>query len=309
MRKISFVIPCYNSEKTIEKVVNEIKCVINKQNKDEYEIILVNDYSKDNVWNKIKEMAKNDKNIKGVCFCKNFGQHSALMAGYRYTTGDIVVSVDDDGQTPIDELYSLIDKLEEGYDVVYASYAHKKHSFARNIGTMLNNFMCEKMLGKAKDIMITSYFVARKFLVDDMIKYDNPYAYVPGLVLRSTKNIASVPVNHRERENGSSGYNFKKLLSLWINGFTAFSVVPLRISILMGGIFSTLGFIYAIYVIINKLINPNVPAGWSSTISIMLLLGGMILVVLGMIGEYVGRIYISINNSPQYIIREKINID
>ena len=307
--KISFVIPCYNSERTIENVVNEIKQTIKSENKDEYEIVLVNDYSKDNVWEKIKQIAKEDTNIKGVNFAKNFGQHSALMAGYKYTTGDIIVSVDDDGQIPVNEVYSLINKIKEGYDAVYASYPDKKHNFARNIGTKLNNFMCEKLLNKPKNLMITSFFACKKFIINEIIKYDNPYTYVPGLVLRTTNNIASVPVQHRAREIGKSGYTFKKLLSLWVNGFTAFSVVPLRISMFIGIICSFLGFIYLIFIIINKILNPVVPLGWSSTTSVILLLGGMILLVLGMIGEYIGRIYISINKSPQYVEKETINIE
>ena len=306
MRKISFVIPCYNSEKTIMNVVNEIKQTVNEKNNDTYEIILVNDFSKDNVWSVIQEACRKDEKIKGICFPKNFGQHSALMAGYREAEGDIIVSLDDDGQTPAKEVYSLIDMLEEGYDVVYASYRHKKHSAARNIGTKLNNYMCEKLLGKPRGLMITSFFAAKKYVIDEITKYKNSYTYIPGLVLRTTANIASVPVNHREREVGVSGYSFKKLLALWMNGFTAFSVVPLRISTIIGMCSAGAGFIYLIYVIINKFVNPSVPVGWSSTTALLLLLGGMILFVLGMMGEYLGRVYISLNNAPQYVVSKKI---
>lgn len=309
MKKISFVIPCYNSEKTIESVINEIKNTMNSRKEYTYEVVLVNDNSKDNVWQVIKKLVENNSNIIGINFCKNFGQHSALMAGYRNITGDIIVSLDDDGQTPVDEVFSLIDKLNEGYDVVYASYPKKKHSWYRNIGTRLNNFMCESLLEKPKELMITSFYVAQRFIIDEMIRYENPFVYVSGLVLRTSKNIASVPVNHRARETGESGYSFKKLLALWINGFTAFSVKPLRISMLMGVSLSILGFIYFIWIFINKMLNPSVPIGWTSTISIVIILGGMILFVLGMIGEYIGRIYISINNSPQYVIKEIIKTE
>lgn len=305
MRKISFVIPCYNSEKTIESVIAEIENTVETRGSDDYEIVLVNDCSKDNVWEKIKSIARQNTHVKGICFSKNFGQHSALMAGYRKATGDIVVSLDDDGQTPADEVYSLIDKLEEGYDVVYASYEHKKHSVARNMGTRLNNYMCEVLLGKPKNLMITSFFAAKKYVIDEIIRYENSYTYVPGLVLRTTRNISSVPVCHREREIGSSGYSFVKLVALWVNGFTAFSVTPLRVSMFMGMGSAVIGFIYLIYVVINKFINPSVPLGWSSTTAILLLLGGMILFVLGMIGEYLGRVYISLNNAPQYVVREE----
>ena len=308
MNKISFVIPCYNSSKTIESVVNEIVTTVNKRD-DEYEIILVNDCSTDDVWNVIKKLRKYNSRIKGICFAKNFGQHSALMAGYNKASGDIVVSLDDDGQTPADEVYSLIDKLNEGYDVVYASYDHKQHSSARNLGTKLNNMMCEKLLGKPKGLTITSYFVAKRFVIDEIKKYSNSYAYVPGLVLRTTNSIASVPVNHRAREEGKSGYSFTKLIALWMNGFTAFSVKPLRISTFIGMMTAVIGFIYCIFILVNKIINPKVPIGWTSTIGVMLLIGGMILFVLGMIGEYLGRAYISLNNSPQYVIKEETDAD
>ncbi len=308
MNKISFVIPCYNSSKTIESVVNEIVTTVNKRD-DEYEIILVNDCSTDDVWNVIKKLRKDNRRIKGICFAKNFGQHSALMAGYNKASGDIVVSLDDDGQTPADEVYSLIDKLNEGYDVVYASYDHKQHSSARNLGTKLNNMMCEKLLGKPKGLTITSYFVAKRFVIDEIKKYSNSYAYVPGLVLRTTNSIASVPVNHRAREEGKSGYSFTKLIALWMNGFTAFSVKPLRISTFIGMMTAVIGFIYCIFILVNKIINPRVPIGWTSTIGVMLLIGGMILFVLGMIGEYLGRAYISLNNSPQYVIKEETDAD
>lgn len=302
--EISFVIPCYNSSKTIKKVVDEIVTVVNYK-KDDYEIILVNDSSTDNVWEVIKQLSKENKRIKGICFAKNFGQHSALMAGYNKSSGDIVVSLDDDGQTPADEVYSLIEKLEEGYDVVYASYENKKHSAARNIGTKINNMMCEKLLSKPKNLTITSYFVARRFVIEEVKKYNNSYAYIPGLVLRTTKAITSVPVKHRARQEGNSGYSFKKLIALWMNGFTAFSVKPLRISSFIGIFTAIIGFIYCIYILINKIVNPLTPVGWSSTIGVILLLGGMILFVLGMIGEYLGRVYISLNNSPQYVIKEE----
>lgn len=302
--KISFVIPCYNSSKTIRGVVDEIVTTVAARG-DEYEIILINDHSTDNVWEVIKKLSQSNNKVKGICFAKNFGQHSALMAGYNKVTGDVIVSLDDDGQTPADEVYSLIDKLDEGYDVVYASYENKKHSSARNIGTKINNIMCEKLLSKPKNLTLTSYFVAKRFVIEEVKKYNNSYAYVPGLVLRTTSGITSVPVRHRERQEGHSGYSLKKLIALWMNGFTAFSVKPLRISSFIGMITAFIGFVYCIYILINKIINPMTPVGWSSTVGVILLIGGMILFVLGMIGEYLGRVYISLNNSPQYVIKEE----
>ena len=305
MSFISFVIPCYRSEKTIEKVIEEIRLTMSKHN-DDFEIILTNDASPDNTLGKIRELADKYDNVTGIDMAKNFGQHAGLMAGMRESKGDIVVFLDDDCQTPADECYKLIDKLNEGYDVVYASYPEKKHSGFRNFGSLVNKKMTEYLLEKPKDLYISSYFAARRYVVDEMIKYANPYPYVIGLVLRTTGNITNVPVNHREREEGRSGYTFGKLMALWINGFTAFSVKPLRIATYMGLISAFFGLLYAIYAVINKFINPAAPLGWTSMIIILLVLGGMILAVLGLIGEYIGRIYISMNNSPQYVIRERI---
>ena len=307
--KISFVIPCYRSEKTIGKVVDEIKEKMKSINQYGYEIILVNDCSPDNTFDVIRRLCMENHNVIGVDHAKNFGQHAALMAGFHFTTGDIVVCLDDDGQTPANEVDKLLYKIEEGYDVVYAEYDKKQHSAFRNFGSNINRKMTEMMLQKPKELYISSYFAAKRFVIDEMMKYQNAYPYVIGLVLRTTKNICNVKVHHRERIEGSSGYSMKKLIALWVNGFTSFSVMPLRIATYGGCCVAFCGFLYAIYTIIRKLVDPERMIGWSSTISIMLILGGFILLVLGMIGEYVGRIYISLNNSPQYVVRSVINFD
>lgn len=301
--QISVVIPCYGSETTIEDVVNEVVQVIEEHNYS-YEIILVNDCSPDKVWSKIKGLCKKYNSVKGICFTKNFGQHAALMAGYRECIGDIIVSMDDDGQTPADELFKLVDTVESGYDVVYATYEDKQHNVFRNVGSKVNNFMCNLLLGKPKRLMVTSYFAAKKFIINEICRYTNSYTYVVGLIFRSTKNIGAVPVKHRARKEGKSGYTFKKLISLWLNGFTAFSVKPLRFATMSGVFIGALGFLYVVYVIFNKLMNPEVPLGWSSTMAAIFIVGGLILFTLGMIGEYLGRVYISINSAPQYVIKE-----
>lgn len=306
MKKVSFVIPCYRSEKTITHVVDEINKTLSESDKYEYEIILINDCSPDGTFDVIKELCAKDSRITGINLAKNFGQHAALMAGFRQVQGDIVVCLDDDGQTPADEVEKLLDKIEEGSDVVYAKYNHKQHSAFRNFGSHVNELMTRMMLGKPKELFISSYFAAKRFIIDEVIRYENSYPYVIGLVLRSTKKITNVEVNHREREVGTSGYTLKKLLGLWFNGFTSFSVQPLRIATIMGGSFAVLGFIYALYTIIKKFVNPAVPLGFSSLMSAILVIGGMVMIMLGLIGEYIGRIYITLNNSPQYVIREVV---
>lgn len=309
MKKISFVIPCYRSELTLEHVVTEIEEKMNEMQEYSHEIILVNDCSPDDTYTVIKRLCAENKHIRGISFAKNFGQHSALMAGLRCSVGDYVVCLDDDGQTPANEVDKLIGKLEEGFDAVYAKYDHKQHSLYRNMGSKMNELMTRMMLGKPKELYVSSYFAVRRFVVEDMIRYENSYPYVIGLVLRATKKITNVSVNHRQREQGSSGYTFKKLISLWFNGFTAFSVIPLRIATAVGGFSACAGFIYGIYTIIKRFVIPDVPMGFSALMSALVFFGGMIMIMLGLIGEYIGRIYICLNNSPQYVIREMIQME
>lgn len=306
-KTISFVVPCYRSEHTLENVVAEICGTMKNMEQYSHEIILVNDCSPDGTWAVIRRLCRENSQITGINFARNFGQHAALMAGLRQSRGEYVVCLDDDGQTPADEVGKLLEKLEEGYDAVYASYAHKQHSLFRNLGSRVNELMTRIMLEKPKELYISSYFAVRRFVVEDMVRYENSYPYVIGLVLRATKNIANVEVNHRERQEGSSGYTLKKLLGLWFNGFTAFSVKPLRIATCIGVLSAMAGFLYGLYTIVKRLINPQVPMGFSSTMAAIVFFGGMVMIMLGMIGEYIGRIYISLNNSPQYVIRERIN--
>lgn len=305
---VSFVIPCYRSEQTIGRVIEEINSTMASLPQYGYEIVLVNDASPDDTFEVIRELCRQQSNICGVNLAKNFGQHAALMAGFHYVRGEIVVCLDDDGQTPASEVGKLLQGIEEGADVVYAKYAHKQHNTFRNFGSKVNELMTRVMLGKPKELYLSSYFAARRFVVEEMLRYTNSYPYVIGLVLRSTKKIINVEVTHREREIGTSGYTVSKLLALWINGFTAFSVKPLRLATVMGVISACGGFLYGIYTIIKKLfINPDVVIGFSALMAAIVFFGGVIMLMLGIIGEYIGRIYISLNNSPQYVIRESID--
>lgn len=304
--RYSFVIPCYRSENTIEIVAEELTEKLKDMHIDDYEIILINDCSPDNVWAKIVALTKQDNHISGINLAKNFGQHAALLAGYAKTTGDFVISLDDDGQAPIDELDKLIDKIGEDFDVVYSYYEEIKQKAYRRFGTWVAAKMAQIMLGAPKDFKGSSFYVARKLVIDEIVKYNNPYPYLLGLTLQVTRKIGYVEVHHRKRLEGVSGYSFKSLVSLWLNGFTAFSVKPLELGTMAGTIFAVVGFFGGIVTIIRKILNPSIVAGWSSMISLMFFIGGMVMLMLGLIGEYVGRIYICINRAPQYVIREEI---
>jgi len=289
---------------TIRQVVDEIKGTMENE---EFEIVLINDASPDNTFDVIRELCVENVNVIGINLNENFGQHAALMAGFHHVNGDIVVCLDDDGQTPANEAGKLITAILQGHDAVYARYEKKRHSRFRNFGSYINELMARILLEKPKDLYISSYFAVKRFIVDEMIKYENPYPYVIGLLLRSTKDIVNVDVCHREREVGKSGYTFGKLIMLWLNGFTAFSVKPLRIATATGFVVAIAGFVYGIVTIIRKLLGLNYILGFSGLMSVLLFLGGLNLIMLGLIGEYIGRIYISLNKSPQFIIREILN--
>ena len=306
MQIISFVIPCYRSSQTLPGVIQEIKDTMKTLKNYEYEIVLVNDSSPDDTFCVITGLCRENDNITGINLARNFGQHAALMAGFHYVKGDVVVCLDDDGQTPACEVGRLLAGIEEGADVVYAKYNHKHHSGFRNFGSHVNEVMTRIMLGKPKDLYVSSYFAAKRFVVDEMIRYEYAYPYVIGLVLRTTKNIVNVEIDHRDRQAGESGYTLKKLLGLWFNGFTAFSVKPLRVATVTGTICALCGFAYGIYTIIKKIFiqPPDLVIGFSALMSVIVFMGGMLMLMLGLVGEYMGRMYVSMNNSPQYVIRE-----
>ncbi len=305
MEKISFVIPCYGSEGTIENVCEEIIKEVGKKKYD-YEIILINDHSYDNVWSVIEKLAKN-KRIKALNLSKNMNKPGALMAGLNFVTGDYVVLLDDDMQCPMNEFWKLFEPIHT-HDVVYAKYQVKKQSKFKNFGSFLNKKMAEFLIGKPKELYFNNFCVIRKYVVDEVIKYNNPFPYVEGLILRVTNDIVNVLLEERERTVGKSNFTFKKMVKMWVNGFTSFSVKPLRMAMYFGFISALIGFIYGIVIIFERISGNIGISGYSSIMAALLFIGGVIMILLGLIGEYVGRIYISINKAPQFVIKERINI-
>lgn len=306
--KLSFVIPCYRSYDTVVDVCDEIINVVSNRDGYDYEIIAVNDCSPDNVMEKLTELAAANNRIKVIDLAKNVGKHCALMAGFHFSSGDYVICVDDDGQCPMDHLWDLLKPLDDGQDVAMAQYGEKAQSKFKNFGSRMNNWMMETFLQKPENIQFANFAAMKSYVVKEIIKYNHPYAYINGLLLRTTKNIVNVPMMERARKVGVGGYTFKKSLALWINGITAFSIEPLRIASYLGVFSAFLGCMVAIIVVIRKIMFPDIYAGWTSLMACMLFLGGIILTVLGLIGEYIGRIYICINEAPQYTIRSTQNI-
>lgn len=308
---LSFVIPCYRSENTIAAVVDEIRNTVKlKSDNYDYEIIAVNDCSPDSVYEVLRGLAAQDNKIRVINFAKNMGKHAAVMAGYSVAKGDYIVNLDDDFQSPVNELWKLMQPFNEDFDVVMADYPQKKQSAFKNFGSRVNSFMVRILLDKPKGMTYENLSIMKRFVAKEMIRYKNPYPYLEGLMLRTTRKIARVPVEERERaDNNKTGYTFRKSFQLMLNGLTAFSVKPLRIATVSGMFFSLFGFIFGIVTIIRKIIHVNTILGYSSLMAALMFIGGLILLVLGMIGEYVGRIYICLNASPQYVIRDMINCE
>ena len=308
---ISFIIPCYKSANTLESVVDTIQNMMENRTDYEGEVVLVNDASPDDTWGTISRLCRKYDNVTGVDLAKNSGQQSAIMAGLRHTSGDLVAVSDDDGQTPIETIFEFYECMQEGgYDVVCADYHGRgKRSAFRRLGSWANNEMARMFMDKPEDLSLSVYFLAKRFVIEEMIRYTNAYPHMEGLLIRTTRNIGNVQVDQKERASGSSGYNLKKLLSTWINGLTTFSIKPLRLAVFFGMLMALIGFIVIIVLVVIKLTYPGMAIGWTSLVATNILVGGMIMLVLGVIGEYVGRIYLCINQNPQYVVREVLEIE
>lgn len=304
---VSFVIPCYKSAKTIGPVVRDIQ-KLKEENEFDLEIVLVNDGSGADTFAAIEKLTEEYDNITGVDLAKNRGQQSAIMAGFSHVRGDIVVVSDDDGQTPVEAVPKMIRMLDEDdLDVVCARYVERgKRSAFRRFGSWVNDQMVKYFLEKPDDVDTSVFFTARRFVADEMIRYQNPYPYMAGLLLRTTYRIGNLELEQKARLAGQSGYTFSRLFSLWLNGITTFSIKPLRFATYAGMLFALIGFIVIVFLVIEKFVNPEVSLGWTSLIATNLLVGGVVLIVLGVIGEYIGRIYLCLNKTPQYVERTVI---
>ena len=301
----SIVIPCYNSSPTIRKVVEMTAAELDKLGKDQYEFILVDDFSPDGgkTLHELLDLANEYPFVKVVELAQNSGQHNAVMAGLNIASGDAVIAMDDDLQTHPSQLHILLEEFDKGFDIVYGYYPEKKHSLFRNFGSYVNYLSVRILIGKPKDMKTSSFWIIRKFVRDYVIQYKSPYTHLQGLFLRTTRKISSVPIKHFEREFGKSNYTFKKLLNLWSN-IMGYSIVPLRLAKYIGGALSIGGLLGALIVLIRKLLIPTTALGWSSVMVAIFFFSGVIMLFLGIIGEYIGRMFLGMNNQPQYVVRE-----
>lgn len=305
MKRVSFVIPCYNSSDSIEGVVESILKYTDGLY--EPEVILSNDGSHDDTWEVIIRLCKRDSRIIGINLSKNFGQQSARMAAVNHVTGDYTIFMDDDGQHDPRFIQRFIEELENGKDIVYADFINVKQSWWRKAGSSFRAFSARFFEGIPSWLHPTAYFAVRRFLIEGLKKYPSPTPSVFGYLLKSSQNIGTVSLEQRPRKIGKSGYSFGKLVGTWLNEMIGFSIIPLRVSSILGMISSALGMVALFFIVIRKVIDPTIAAGYTSIMAVILIFSGIILVVMGILGEYIGRMFMTINMTPQYMIREIIN--
>lgn len=305
---ISFVIPCYYSENTIRREVEAIIEQFEQREGYEYEFVLVNDGSTDGTIDEIRYLCKKYPGVKGINLMRGFGQHNAQMAGLTYATGKYIMGMDDDMQTHPSQVFRLIDKIQEGYDVVYGTYPKSKNGFFKRLSSRFNRFTSRILLDMPKEIVATNFWIITDRVREEVIKYSSFNPVLDAIFYQVTHNFGSVEVEHHKRESGKSGYTFRKLVRLWLS-YWNYSVMPLRVSFLIGAASATFGLIVTIWLIYKKITDPVLPMGWASTLCLMTLLFGAVLMVLGVVGEYLGKAILILNRTPQYTIREMINFD
>lgn len=310
--ELSLVIPVYNGSQTIAAVVEQIHIVFeNLVNISPacLEIVLVNDGSRDGSAATCRQLVKQyHGSVVFVDLARNFGEHSAVLAGLAVSRGMHAAVLDDDGQNPPGEVIRMWQHLKANQlDVVYGLYRDKKHHWFRNMGSRFNDRMATIMLRKPGHIYLSSFKVMTRFVVDQITGYRGPFPYVDGLIFRTTRRIGQIDVEHAERQAGRSGYNLRRLIRLWLNMFLGFSITPLRMSVLLGLMTSAFSVLLMVGILVDKLwINPNVPVGIPTILVFITMFSGIQLVVLGMVGEYVGRIFLEQNGMPQYIVRSVV---
>ena len=305
---VSIVIPCYNSEHTIGKVVELAVEEFSKLEDYDCEFVLVNDYSRDGTWKSIQGLAERYPNVKGINLAKNFGQHNAIMAGLSRTEGELIIGMDEDMQNHPSQLPQFLKKMEEGYDIVFGVFKQRKFSVFKNITGAVSRFLLWHLLDRPKDFQMSSFWGCRRYVRDEVVKYDGYNIFLQVLFFRTTHNIANIEIEHFAREVGESNYNFRRGLKLFMSCLI-FTVIPLRVATFFGTVFSAAGFIGALVVLIRKLLDPTIAIGWSSMMCAMLVLFGFSFLMLGIIGEYIGKLILNINKTPQYVIRETANLE
>ena len=301
MIEISIVVPVYNSEDNLTELCFQVEDALKDIS---YELILVNDSSTDNSWKVIEQLSVKYAQVNGVNLRKNCGQDNALMAGLNLSKGNYAVIMDDDLQHSPYDIVKLYEACKNSSsDVCYANFEKREQALWKNFGSWFNGKISEWMMNKPKHIYLSPYKIFTREIVDEIIKYVGPYPYVDGLILWVTDNIIQIDVEHHKRFKGSSNFNFTRSISVFLKNVTTFSVTPLRVASIVGSICSVIGFVMIVYYLIDYFVHKNVVEGWTTLAVLQLFMGGLLLLSLGLKGEYLGRTYMNVNNKPQFTIK------
>jgi len=301
--QLSIVVPVYRSAKCLPELARRIELEVGPHF-DSFELILVNDCSPDDSWDVITRLAEQYAFITGVNLRKNVGQDNAIMCGLQKCCGDVVVIMDDDLQHDPADIPALYRKTQQGYDVVYAHFEQKQQAAWKNLGSRFADRVAVLLLDKPPHIYMSPYKAIRREVVDQLIKYDGPFTYVDGIIFTITSNVTQIPATHRLRFVGAGNYNLVRSIRVWLKLATSFSVIPLRIVSVLGGIIALFSFVMGFVFIIQALWFERPVEGWPSLIVTVFFLGGIQLIGIGAVGEYIGRIYITLNKYPQFTVKD-----
>lgn len=301
--ELSIIVPVYRSEAILPKLVEQIHAEMEKEGlADDFELVLVNDCSPDHSWRVIRELAATRPWIRGISLRRNFGQHNAIMAGLNHAGGRFMVLMDDDLQHPPHAIGDLLRALHEGFDVCYTHYLNRQHASWKKLGSQFNDWVATHLLGKPRGLYLSSFKGLRREVAAEVIRYDGPYAYVDGLILDVTRAITTIDIEHGARHEGEGNYNLARSIGLWMKMATSFSVLPLRLATYAGFALAAISLVMILFVVAQKLLHPELPAGWASLIATVLFIGGIQTLCIGMVGEYLGRTYLKLNHKPQFVV-------
>ncbi|MCD9085891.1 glycosyltransferase family 2 protein [Stenotrophomonas sp. SY1] len=308
--EISVVIPVYGSATILPSLVEKLEEALRAAaGENGFEAVLVHDHGPDNSWQVLKALAADRPWLKGVNLRRNAGQHNAVMAGFAHASGRYVITMDDDLQHDPNDIPRIVEALKAGADLVYVHFEARQHALWKRLGSAFNDWVASRLLNKPAGLYLSPFRGIRSEVCQTSLEYRGPFVYVDGLLLQSTSNITSITARHHLRQDGKSGYSLRKSVALWLQMATSFSIVPLRFVSLAGIAASGGAFLFASIVVARKLMNPDLAVGWSSLIVAIMFMGGLQLLALGAIGEYTGRILLNVNNRPQYVIGERLNLN